>query len=158
MPRIGITGHSNLTDATEKVVYEALRNLLLKTPSELIGLTCLARGADQLFARVVLDVGGSLEVVLPASDYRTKIKPENLDRYDALLATAESVHVMPFDTSRRESYMAASEYLLSNVDEVIAVWDGGPSGGLGGTADVVAAARQRGLAVHVVWPSGAARG
>ncbi|MGH3671483.1 MAG: hypothetical protein ACRDSH_12730 [Pseudonocardiaceae bacterium] len=94
---------------------------------------------------------------MPASDYRTKIEPENLDRYDALLATAESVHVMPFDTSRRESYMAASEYLLSNVDEVIAVWDGGSSGGLGGTADMVAAARQRGLSVHVVWPPGVAR-
>ncbi|MGH3778722.1 MAG: hypothetical protein ACRDRR_23795 [Pseudonocardiaceae bacterium] len=51
-----------------------------------------------------------------------------------------------------------SEYLLSNVDEVIAVWDGGPSGGLGGTVDVVAAARQRGLSVHVVGLAGGARG
>lgn len=157
MPRIGVTGHSNLTDATEKLVYEALEDLLRHLSGEVTGVTCLARGADQLFARVVLDVGGSLEVVLPASDYRTKIKSENVERYDALLAAAGSVHVMPFDTSRRKSYMAASEYLLSTVDEVIAVWDGGPSGGLGGTADVVAAARQRGLTVHVVWPSGAAR-
>lgn len=37
MPRIGITGHSNLTHATEKAAYEALRNLLQNTPSELIG-------------------------------------------------------------------------------------------------------------------------
>jgi hypothetical protein len=157
VPRIGVTGHSNLTDATEKLVYEVLENLLEHLSGKLTGVSCLARGADQLFAQVVLDVGGSLEVVLPASDYRTKIKPENVDHYDALLTAAESVHVMPFDTSRREAYMAASEYLLSTVDEVIAVWDGGPSGGLGGTADVVAAARQRGLTVHVVWPSGAAR-
>lgn len=105
----------------------------------------------------MLEVGGSIEVVLPASDYRTKIKPDNVARYDALLAAAESVHVMPFDSSRRESYMAASEYLLSKVDEIVAVWDGSPSGGLGGTADVVSAARQRGLTVHVVWPRGAAR-
>lgn len=137
------------------MVYEALENLLRHLSGEVTGVTCLARGADQLFARVVLDVGGSLEVVLPASDYRTKIKSENVERYDALLAAAESVHVMPFDTSRREAYMAASEYLLSTVEEVIAVWDGGPSGGLGGTADVAAAARQRGLTVHVVWPPGA---
>lgn len=157
MPRIGITGHSNLTNITEKVVYEALQNLLQRPPGEIIGVSCLARGADQLFARAVLDVGGSLEVVLPASDYRTKIKPGNLECYDVLLTAAETVHVMPFDTSCRESYMAASEYLLSTVDEVIAVWDGGPSGGLGGTADVVAAARQRGITVHVIWPPGAAR-
>ena len=139
------------------MVYDALENLLRQLSGEVIGVTCLARGADQLFARVILDAGGSIEVVLPESDYRTKIKSENVDRYDALLSEAESVHVMPFDTARREAYMAASEYLLSTVDEVIAVWDGGPSGGLGGTADVVAAARQRGLTVHVVWPPGAAR-
>ena len=65
---------------------------------------------------------------------------------------------MPFDTARRESYLAASQHLLFEVEELLAVWDGGPSGGLGGTADVVAAARQRGLPVHVIWPHGAARG
>ncbi|MDQ3761748.1 MAG: hypothetical protein M3460_08630 [Actinomycetota bacterium] len=77
---------------------------------------------------------------------------------DALLAAGGSVHVLPFDSSRRESYVAASEYLLSHVDELVAVWDGGPSGGLGGTADVVSAARQQALSVHVVvWPPGSAR-
>lgn len=37
------------------------------------------------------------------------------------------------------------------------VWDGGPSGGHGGTGDVVDAARERGIPVTVVWPEGAAR-
>lgn len=158
MRRIGITGHSNLADTTEKLVYAALQELLLAyRPGETIGVSCLARGADQLFAQAILDFGGVLEVVLPAPDYRTKIKPDNIDRYDALLEAAQSVHVMSFDTSHRESYMAASEHLLSNVDEVVAVWDGEPSGGLGGTADVVSAARQRGLSVQVVWPRGAVR-
>jgi hypothetical protein len=64
---------------------------------------------------------------------------------------------MPFRTSNREAYMAASEYVLDEVDAMVAVWDGGPSGGHGGTADVVAAARRRGLAVTVVWPEGAGR-
>lgn len=94
---------------------------------------------------------------MPAADYRAKIKPDNVACYDELLASADSVHVMAFDTARRESYMAASKYLLSNVQEVVAVWDGGSSGGLGGTADVVAEARRRSLPVHVVWPRGASR-
>lgn len=158
MPRIGITGHSNLTEATESVVYEVLRDELGQHPSsDLVGVTCLARGADQLFAQVVLDLGGCVEVVLPASEYRTKIKPDNLVRYDALLDAATSVHVMPFDTPQREAYLAASEYLLSHVDELLAVWDGGPSGGLGGTADVVSTARERRLPVKVIWPDGAHR-
>ncbi|MGH3939669.1 MAG: hypothetical protein ACRDTG_13770 [Pseudonocardiaceae bacterium] len=158
MLRIGVTGHTNLTAATEEMVYEALRRVLLPYLSyELVGVSCLARGSDQLFAQAVVDLGGALRVVLPAPDYRMKIKPDNIARYDALLDAAELVQVMPFETSRRESYMAASEHVLATVDEIVAVWDGGPSGGLGGTADVVSAARERGLPVQVVWPLGATR-
>lgn len=157
MPRIGITGHSNLTDTTEELVYEVLCNLLQQYSSELVGVSCLARGADQLFARAILALHGSLEVVLPAADYRTKIKPDNLAQYDALLDGAESVHVLEFETACRESYMAASEYLLAHVDQVVAVWDGGESDGLGGTADIVSAARQSGLPVTVIWPLGSIR-
>lgn len=44
---------------------------------------------------------------------------------------------MAFDESNRDAYMAASEDVLSSVDRMVAVWDGGPSGGHGGTDDVV---------------------
>jgi hypothetical protein len=36
----------------------------------LVGISCLADGADQLFARAVVDMGGALEVVIPAERYR----------------------------------------------------------------------------------------
>jgi len=121
-------------------------------------VTCLARGADQVFARIVLDIGGSIEVVLPAADYRDrKVKPDNAADFDDLIGKAAAVHTMPFSASNREAYMAASEHVLGGVDAMVAVWDGGPSGGHGGTADVVDAARARGLAVTVVWPEGASR-
>lgn len=159
MPRIGITGHSNLTPATVKLVAEALRAVLAEhTPSELVGVTCLARGADQVFARVVLDLGGAVEVVLPAADYRErKVKPGNAAEFDELIGRAARVRTLAFVESNRDAYMAASEDVLTNVDEMVAVWDGGPSGGHGGTADVVVAARARGIPVMVVWPNGAAR-
>lgn len=157
MVRIGITGHSNLTDSTAELVAEELRTILADQPGPLVGVTCLARGADQVFARVVLDLGGVLEVVLPAKDYRErKVKPDNAADFDSLIAVA-SVHTMPFAESNRDAYMAASEHVLSIVDKMVAVWDGGPSGGYGGTADVVDAARDRGLDVTVVWPEHAAR-
>ena len=38
---------------------------------------------------------------------------------------------------------------------LVAVWDGQPARGLGGTADVVA--RQRGVPMEVIWPQGATR-
>jgi hypothetical protein len=156
--RIGITGHSNLAPSAEQVVIQALTRVLADTPAPLIGVSCLARGADQIFARVVLDLGGQVEVVLPAADYRErKVKPDNAAVFEDLLARAATVHTLPFDTANRDAYMAASETVLSTVDHIVAVWDGQPADGHGGTGDVVAAARERGTPVTVVWPAGACR-
>ncbi|WP_198036875.1 hypothetical protein [Nocardia sp. BMG51109] len=47
--------------------------------------------------------------------------------------------------------------MLDDADELFAVWDGKPARGYGGTADVVAVARQRGMPVTVIWPDGAQR-
>jgi len=157
--RIGITGHSNLTPDTVPSVAEALREVLAGAEQPLVGLTCLARGADQVFARVVLELGGEIEVVLPASDYRSrKVKPENAAEFGDLIGKASTVTTMPFETSNRDAYMAASEAVLAAAEAMVAVWDGQPSDGHGGTGDVVTAARSRGLPVTVVWPAGAARG
>jgi hypothetical protein len=77
--------------------------------------------------------------------------------FDELLIRSDNVRYMPFLTSGREAYMAASEEILKSVDRLIAVWDSGPSGGLGGTADVVEHARRVGIPVDVIWPEGAQR-
>jgi hypothetical protein len=157
--RIGITGHSNLTVESAPWVAEALRAELAAHASDgLVGVSCLARGADQLFARAVLELGGALEVVLPAADYRgRKVKPDNAAAFDRLIAQAMTVRTMPFETSNRDSYLAASEHVLSTVELMVAVWDGQPADGHGGTGDVVERARALGLPVTVVWPTGAAR-
>ncbi len=153
--RIGVTGHSNLTADTMRLVAAEIRAALGKTSTT--GVTCLARGADQVFARVVLELGGVLEVVLPARDYRMrKVLAGNASEFDELLGQAAAVHTMPFEESSPDAYMAASEYVLDHVDLVLAVWDGEP-GAYGGTGDVVDAARRRGLTVTVIWPEGATR-
>lgn len=159
MPRIGITGHSNLAPDTVPLIESAIRGILLAgKSSEPVGVTCLARGADQIFARVVLDLGGTVEVILPAHDYRErKVKPDNARDFDDLISKASNVETLPFQESNSDAYMAASEKVLDSIDALVAVWDGEPSGGYGGTADVVEAARARGLPVTVVWPDGAYR-
>lgn len=159
MPRIGITGHSSLSDATAELVADALSTVLATHEvDELVGVTCLARGADQIFARVVLELGGSVEVVLPAADYRDrKVKPDNIAEFDELIARAASVYVMPLAESNRAAYEAASVHVMANVDEMVAVWDGAPPDGTGGTGDVARAAREQGMPVTVVWPTGATR-
>jgi hypothetical protein len=47
--------------------------------------------------------------------------------------------------------------MVDHADELYAVWDGQPARGYGGTADVVAYARQRSIPVRVIWPDGAER-
>lgn len=155
MPRIGITGHTNLTPPTVPLVAAAVRSALA-TQVPLSGVSCLAKGADQIFANAVLDLGGTLNVVLPAADYRERQADDVLE-FDALLDRAATVHTMPFPRSGPAAYMAASEHMLARVDALLAIWDGFPSTGYGGTADVVHAARHRGLPVTVLWPKGAMR-
>jgi hypothetical protein len=159
MTRIGITGHSNLSADTVPLVRDALAAALAPyQDGDLVGLSCLARGADQVFAEVVLESGGTLEVVLPSVDYReAKVKPDNLDRFDNLVMRSTLVRYMPHRTAGRQAYEDANEAILGGIDRLVAVWDGQPSGGKGGTGDAVEAARGRGVPVDVVWPDGARR-
>jgi|SRR5215217_1953579 len=159
MPKIGITGHTNLAAESTRLILAALQKSLATYDSrQLVGITCLARGADQLFAHALLDQGGALEVVLPSADYRQrKVGADNLVEFDELINQAARVHTMPYEYADQHAYMAASEWLLDNVQELIAVWDGEPSASFGGTADVVEAARKRGIPMTICWPSGAER-
>jgi hypothetical protein len=159
MPRIGITGHCKVSPETLDLVRRALRDALSAYPGrDLTGLTCLAEGADQTFAQVVLDLGGQVEVILPAPDYREDVVSlDNRALFDALLLRAAAVRTLPFEKPGREAYMAASEEVVKSSERLLAVWDGQPADGLGGTADVVARARELGVAVEVIWPEGASR-
>lgn len=158
MTRIGITGHSNLSADSVPLVRGSMAELLGRYTGDLVGLSCLARGADQIFAEVVLEAGGALEVVLPSVDYReTKVKPDNLDQFDGLLMRSALVRYMPHRTAGGAAYEDANEAILSGTDRLVAVWDGQPSGGKGDTGDAVEAARGRGVPVDVVWPEGARR-
>jgi hypothetical protein len=156
--RIGVTGHSNLTPDSLTTVAEAVHAVLADLDEPITGVSCLARGADQVFARVVLEMGHRLEVVLPSADYRErKVKPDNRTDFESLIERAASVRVLPFDTANRDAYAAAGDAVLDDVATLVAVWDGSPPDGRGGTAETVWAARERGVPVTVVWPDGARR-
>lgn len=156
--RVGITGHSNLVPSCVPLVRGGILAVLRRVPPPLVGVTCLAPGADQVFARAVLDCGGQVEVVLPALDYRDKLRPDQVAEYDELRARATVVSVLPRLLSGRHAYVAANERMLASVELLIAVWDGRPAGGRGGTGEVVEDAHASGVPVEVVWPDGAARG
>lgn len=158
---IGVTGHVNLTAGSVPLVRDALREWLgaYRGPG-LVGVSCLAAGADCLFAEEVVAAGGELVAVIPSRDYReAKVAPGQRAVFDRLVGVAAEVVVCGHETAGREAYEAANRVLLERAERLVAVWDGAPPGGRGGgTADVVLEARAAGVPVDVVWPEGAARG
>lgn len=160
MTVVGVTGHSTVTEATAVLVRARMQEILssLVGDGPLTGISCLGRGPDQIFAQLVLDLGGRLEAVIPAADYDQIPDPVSSARYQGLLGRADSVHKMPFATSGPEAYLAASKDMIGRSNIVIAVWDGGLPDGRGGTADAVEFARRCGRDLVVVWPADAQRG
>ena len=158
MYRIAISGHRGLPGPTARLVDQALRAALAERAPGVTGMSCLADGADQIFARAVTDLGGTLEVVVPAAEYRAGLPADSHPGYDELFAQAAAVRRLPFTASTPDSHMAASRLMVNEADELYAVWDGEPARAFGGTADVVAYAREHGTPVRVIWPDGAQRG
>lgn len=155
--RIGFTGHQTLSPGTAAAVREALDGLLTAAGTA-VGICSLAAGADQIFAQAVLAGGHTLEAVIPSAGYRTTFgDPGDLARYDALLAACSAVTELAHPTPDEEAFYAAGRAVADRCDRLIAVWDGQPAAGLGGTADIVAYARGLGREIDVVWPAGSSR-
>lgn len=153
--RVGVTGHRALADPeglADRVDAE-LDRLAAGRPVEL--RTSLAEGADRLVAVRVLARGGGLVVLLPlpADDYRRDFGTEpSQHAFDRLSAVADEVHVVevPEGSSREAAYEAAGHAVVAGSDVLFALWDGEPSQGRGGTAEIVEHARRGGLEVVVI--------
>ena len=145
---LGETGHQELTDTGGwRKLRSRLAGVLDQMPAPLVGVTSLAAGSDQLFARQVLGHGGDLHVVVPFPDYADRFGGADRNRYRRLIKAAADIVVLPRSGSDEDCYMAAGEYIVDHCDCLIAIWDGRPAHGLGGTADVVAYALRRALPV-----------
>ncbi|MER6330520.1 hypothetical protein ABT298_14590 [Streptomyces sp. NPDC001034] len=156
--RVGITGHRGLSTQVEDQVRALLADQAeAYEAAGLVGVSCIADGPDSWFAETVLHHGGRLEVVIPATEYRQGLPDWHHPVYDWLISRADDIHHTGITASTNEAHQAGSEILVGLVDELIAVWDGKPARGYGGTADVVAYAEQTGVPVRVLWPEGASR-
>jgi hypothetical protein len=157
-PRVAVTGHRDLTERTTHLVSSAIHAALAPYGPNLVGISCLAPGADQIFARTVLELGGRLHAIVAASGYRATLSPDARRTYDELLHRAEWVDTLTLGPPVPASYATANEVMLGAADHLIAVWDGRPARGRGGTAEAVEEARRRAIRVDVMWPRGALRG
>jgi len=130
-------------------------------PPSLRMVTALAAGADSIVAEAAIGEGYDLNIVLPypAQTYRQDFSPAELVRFDLLWAhDAPATTRTELDMSGKpgdpEAYRAAGHLMLAHVDVLIAVWDGAPAAGAGGTEEILAEACRRGLTVITISPEG----
>ena len=154
--KIGITGHQQMPESARRFAEVELEQILSSIP-DLEGVSSLAAGADQLFADIVLGLGGQLIAVLPSAGYIDTFDTPGAEHFTYLLEQSSEVVVLDFPSPSEEAFFAAGKEMVDSVDAVCAVWDGEVARGLGGSADVVQYARDQGKEVHVLWPSGVSR-
>ncbi|TWG25276.1 hypothetical protein [Actinoplanes teichomyceticus] len=154
MIRIGVTGHIGLEPSARRLIRSAIV-AELRRHRPVHGVTCLADGADRIFAEAVRACRGTFEAVLPVPEIGAA--PEEDRDLRELLRRATDVTRLTVPGRPELSYEAASREVVDRSDLLIAVWDGSPAGVRGGTAETVAYAVSRGKRVQRIWPEGARR-
>jgi hypothetical protein len=165
--RIGVSGHRFLAeiDRIDTGVDEALSRIKAAFPRRpLVVVSSLAEGADRVVARRIFarcpDAGLLVALPMPKREYLEDFSSAgSREEFESLFARATCVveaqaqvggekpseSHRAADERRHASYEAAGSFVVDHCDALIAVWDGRRAQGRGGTADVVAHARERGM-------------
>lgn len=140
--KVGISGHQNIRPKSAVGWLESAIREALATQRASVGVSSLAAGADQIFAKVVLEMGLDLEVVIPCIGYESSFENnESKARFIRLNERAKFHNFMGFPAPSEEAFLRAGTWVVDTSDSMIFIWDGKPARGLGGTADIVAYAR-----------------
>ena len=153
---VGFTGHRQLADpaGVAAAIRIQLESLGKEAPGQWIALSSVAAGADLLFVRQARELGLGWEALLPlpAVDFQRDFRPEEWAEVKPLLDRAEHLEVAAEPGSREEAYLSGGFEIVNKCDLLLAVWDGQPARGKGGTADIVAYARAMGRPVIILNP------
>jgi len=142
-----------------RALFDAERNYFAAFQPKLRFVSPVADGADQIAAEVALELGWELQAILPfeRSAYRASLASEAArDRFDDLLARTDCLLELPGDPDHGlDAYVMTGRATVAHCDILIAIWDGRPPRGRGGTGEVVQLALTRGTAiVHVPLSAG----
>jgi hypothetical protein len=151
--KVGFTGHQKRPGIDWAWVVSVLRKELSSLLNIEAAYSSLAAGGDQLFAEVALELSIPLIGVVPLDDYESHFESRSdLLTYRRLLGQATVIRLgMKGDPER--AFFSAGKYIVEHCHIVLAVWDGKPAEGLGGTADVVEYARSKGKTVVHIDPT-----
>jgi len=138
---VGFTGHRHLADlaGTAAAIRAALERLRREAPGEWIALSSIASGGDRLFVHEARSLGLSWHAILPLprGEFAQDFSPEEWNAVESTLADADHLRVLGDTGDRDESYLDCGIETVHECDVLLAVWDGHPPRGKGGTADIV---------------------
>jgi hypothetical protein len=148
---IGFSGHRDLQDQAKsrEILRKALAEWKSRVPGIVYAVSSAAAGGDLLFGETCQELNIPLRVLLPfsAQQFRADFDEETWARAEQVFAKALTVEVLGKTGTPEELYYQCGIETVQQCNLLIALWDGGPAKGKGGTADMVQLARRRGRVV-----------
>jgi len=152
---IGVTGHRDLLDSELPMIRQRVRDMFAALAADFpdlpfLVMTPLAEGADRLVAEVAseLDIPVVILLPMPRELYHSDFERDSRAEFDAMAALGELVELPLVSGNSAESvtnsraardlqYAQLGAYLAAHSHILLALWDGKPSEGAGGTGHVV---------------------
>jgi hypothetical protein len=164
------TLYAMIGEAIAKIALET-QERIYSTAAPLIRIvSALAEGADRI-AITAAPAEWRLEAILPmpraeyARDFLGSAAASDSNaEFERLLARADAVTELPLlpsvnvrdEAGRAQHYQALAAFLVRQIDLLVAVWDGQPADGPGGTAGIIVRACNEGRPVLWIDPKHAA--
>jgi hypothetical protein len=153
---IGFTGHRHLKNPTAvgEIIRSELERLRSESDGKIAGYSSVAIGADTLFAEACLASDVPWRAILPfaLADFRDDFTDDEWSHATNLLGHAVSVEISESQEDRTAAYLSCGLRTVDGADLILAVWDGNPARGIGGTAEIVEYARTKNKPLILIHP------
>ena len=150
---IGFTGHRHLPDESKSraCILKFLQDFKSKTNKIVYGVSSAAAGGDLLFAESCIQIGLPIRILLPTpkEQFREDFDAPSWARAESVMQRAISVEVIGYGQTKEERYYECGAETVEQSEILLALWDGKPSQGLGGTEEIFTYAKNQGR--PVVW-------
>lgn len=130
----GITGHRMLSEThwVKLMMQQIVEEMRIS-----YGFTCLAKGADELFAEVLMQSRINYTAIIPCANYEETFEGSALQDFKYAKKKAQRIIEMSNKEPSEKAFNEAGKFVVDSSEILIAVWDGEGAKGLGGTADIV---------------------
>src|SRR5690348_8182617 len=109
--RMGVSGHQHLGDETTRefvaTTFRALLQSYQQAGYDVVLISAVAPGADQLFIRLALAASIPVELVIPCAEYE-----QSRSEYHSRLKQSRHIHTLPFQACSDDAYLAAGQWIV----------------------------------------------